>query len=159
MQATKRNCEAAAARFIQPLAETLLRSRLQGNSPTQCVSIKPQHCPGSLSTANPARIPVTTAALLLPLLITLLVSAHPVSWNDIWYLWCLTLTVPWFLTPRRRSVKFFPDDVKVYQGCRDLWPDRFSKWLLIHVPRIRNTYKIWPVVLCLVIIVVEEFIG
>ena len=55
MQATHRSCEPLAAKFIQPLAETLLRSRLQGHLPAQCISMKPEHCPGARSSGNKHR--------------------------------------------------------------------------------------------------------
>ena len=35
----------SAARFIRQMAETLLRSRIQGHSPEQCVPVKQDDCP------------------------------------------------------------------------------------------------------------------
>jgi len=48
MQITHRKCDAedpGAARFIQQMAETLLRSRIHGHPPEQCVNITLDHCP------------------------------------------------------------------------------------------------------------------
>ncbi len=69
MEGVHQKCEAAAAEFIQPLAETLLRSRLQSHHPQHCVPLKPADCPGFRSRSSTSRPGPPALLLLLPLLI------------------------------------------------------------------------------------------